>query len=97
MDGVIWDATVQTSTGESSAKQSVVVLSNDEVLTPADADFGEFTIVEATAEERETLKQAGFAMADWTPAPEGSSCGGCHANLFDGEGQLQGSAEQSQP
>jgi len=42
------------------------VLSNEEVLLPQDADFGEFTIAEATEEERRTMQQAGYNMADWT-------------------------------
>jgi hypothetical protein len=78
MEGQIWDAVLQPSQNDGSEARPVVVLSNDEVLSPSDADFGEFTIVEATAEERETLKQTGYSMPDWTP-PQDNGCGGCHA------------------
>jgi hypothetical protein len=85
MEGQIWDAVLQRLQDEGPEAGPVVVLSNDEVLSPSDADFGEFTIVEATAEERETLKQTGYSMPDWTP-PQESGCGECHAEQTEGGG-----------
>ena len=78
MDGVMWDAILQRSTEGDPDGHTTLVLSNEEVLSPADAEFGEFAIVEATAEERERLKQAGYSMPDWSPV-QGLGCGGCHA------------------
>ena len=78
MDGVMWDAILQRSTEGDPDSHTTVVLSNEEVLSPADAEFGEFAIVGATAEEREKLTQAGYSMPDWSPV-QGLGCGGCHA------------------
>jgi len=78
MDGLIWDAALQPAPGPGPEGNSVIVLSNNEVLSPADAEWGEFTIVEASDEERATLKGAGYSMADWDPL-QGLGCGGCHA------------------
>ena len=80
MDGQLWDATLQPSPGEGSAGGVTVVLSNEEILSPQDADFGEFTIADATEEERRTLKLAGYNMPDWDPA-QWLGCGGCHADV----------------
>jgi hypothetical protein len=79
MEGQIWDAALQPASDQGPEGGSVVVLSNDEVLSPADAEFGEFTIVEATEEERVILHGAGYSMADWDPL-QGLGCGGCHAD-----------------
>jgi hypothetical protein len=73
MEGQMWDAVLESAP---EGKQ-VVVLSNEEVLSPENADFGEFSIVEATEDEREILKQAGYSMPDWSPS-QGSGCAGCH-------------------
>jgi hypothetical protein len=78
MDGVEWDAILHTPPEDAPEGAVTVVLSNEEILTPENAEFGEFSIVEATAEEREVLKKAGFAMPDWDPL-QGIGCGGCHA------------------
>jgi hypothetical protein len=86
MDGVMWDAVFQHSTEGNPDSHMTVVLSNEEVLSPADAEFGEFAIVEATAEERETLKHAGYSMPDWSPV-QGLGCGGCHAEGPEDAGQ----------
>lgn len=80
MDGQLWDATLQPSSEEGSADGLVVVLSNEEVLSPQDADFGEFAIAEATDEERRSLKQAGYTMPDWEPA-QWLGRGGCHVDV----------------
>ena len=50
--------------------QAVLVLDNEEILSPEDAVFGDFSIVEATAGEREALHQAGYSLPDWSPNPE---------------------------
>jgi hypothetical protein len=84
MDGQIWDAVLQPAPARASEATPVVVLSNDEVLLPADAEWGEFTIVEATDEERATLKEIGYSMADWNPL-QGLGCGGCHVDGLDNE------------
>jgi hypothetical protein len=63
MDGLTWEASLQESDG-----RPVVVLSNEEILLPADAEFGEFSVLEATAAERAALTQAGYSMPDWIPA-----------------------------
>jgi hypothetical protein len=86
MDGVMWDAILQPSSEGDPDSRTTVVLSNEEVLSPVDAEFGEFAIVEATAEERETLKQAGYSMPDWSPL-QGLGCGGCHAEEPGDAGQ----------
>jgi hypothetical protein len=96
MEGQMWDAVLQPSPKASSETQPLIVLSNDEVLSPADADFGEFTIVEATAEERETLKQAGYSMPDWTPL-QGLSCAAGPTDQVEDEDEPKGSTEQPQP
>ncbi len=48
--------------------RKVVVLESEEVLLPEDAEYGEFSIVEATGEEREGLRQAGYSLPDWDPS-----------------------------
>lgn len=48
--------------------RKVVVLESEEVLLPEDAEYGEFSIVEATGEEREDLRQAGYSLPDWDPS-----------------------------
>lgn len=93
MDGLMWDAALQPAPGEGQEGNPVVVLSNQEVLYPADADLGEFSIVEATADERETLQQAGYFMPDWNPM-QGLGCAGCHADEAEGQEPSEGIAER---
>jgi hypothetical protein len=79
MGGLMWDAALQAPPDGGPGANPVVVLGNDEVLYPADADLGDFSIVEATRDEREALKRAGYAMPDWDPI-RALGCGGCHAD-----------------
>ncbi len=51
-----------------AAGRKVVLLESEEVLLPEDAEYGEFSIVEATEEEREDLPQAGYSLPDWDPS-----------------------------
>ncbi len=92
MDGLVWEAALLTPAEGGPEGNPVVVLSNDEVLYPADADLGEFSIVEATQDERETLKRAGYSMPDWDPMP-GLGCAGCHTDEPQDEALSQGNAE----
>lgn len=89
MDGQFWDATVQPSPEGGAERGAVVVLSNDEILSPQDADFGEFSIADATEEERHTLKRAGYTMPDWDPA-RWLGCAGRHADHADTEDEWDG-------
>jgi len=93
MDGLMWDAALQPSPEGCPEGGVVVVLSNEEVLSPQDADFGEFAIAEATEEERRSMKQAGYNMADWDPS-QWLGCAGCHADHTDVEERSDGTAEQ---
>ena len=88
MDGLIWEATLHVSAEEGAEGRPVVVLSNEEILSPEDAEFGEFTIVEATADERATLAQGGYSMADWTLDPA-SACAACQGGECDEAGQCR--------
>jgi len=92
MDGQLWDATLQTSPEGDSEGGPVVVLSNDEILSPQDADFGEFSIADATEEERRSLKQAGYNMPDWDPM-QWLGCSGSHGGHADVEEPADGSSE----
>jgi hypothetical protein len=92
MDGLMWEAALAPAEGGIEGNP-VVVLSNDEVLYPADADLGEFSIVEATQAERETLKRAGYSMPDWNPM-QGLGCAGCHTDEPQDEGSSRGNAER---
>lgn len=92
MDGQLWDATLQATPDGDSESGPVVVLSNDEVLSPKDADFGEFSIAEATDEERRSLQQAGYNMPDWDPT-QWLGCGGCHADHAGADEKSDGSGE----
>ena len=85
MEGQLWDATMQPSPEGNSGSGLVVVLSNEEILTPENAEFGEFTIVEATAEERAALAKAGYSVPDWNP---GSACSACPETGCAGEGRF---------
>ncbi len=89
MDGQLWDATLEASPDGGAEHGPVVVLSNGEFLSPQEADFGEFSIADATEEERHALKQAGYTMPDWNPV-RWLECGGCHANDADVEDRLDG-------
>jgi hypothetical protein len=53
---------------DASPGRAVVILENREILLPEDAVFGEFSILEATALEREELRAAGYALPDFDPA-----------------------------
>ena len=92
MEGQFWDATLQPSPEGGAETGLVVVLSNEEILSPENAEFGEFTIVEATAEERKRLEQAGYSMLDWSPV-QGLGCASCHAESPEREQQSEGTAE----
>jgi hypothetical protein len=76
MEGQLWDAALQPSPEGSPAGGLIVVLSNEEVLSPENAEFGEFTILEATAEERAALTGAGYSMPDWEPG-DAQACSAC--------------------
>jgi len=78
MEGQLWEASLQPSPEGVPEGGITVVLSNEEILSPENAEWGEFSIVEATSEEREALKAAGYSMPDWDPL-QGIGCGGCHA------------------
>ncbi|HSB82573.1 MAG TPA: hypothetical protein VLM91_27675 [Candidatus Methylomirabilis sp.] len=73
MHGLTWDARLSGLPSD-SPRQAVLVLDNEEILSSEDAAFGEFSILEATAEEREALRQAGYSLPDWSPnsGPESS-------------------------
>ena len=88
MEGQLWDATLQPSPEGGSESGVVVVLSNEEILSSEDAEFGEFTIVEATADERAALAQGGYSLADWTPDPA-SACAACHGGECEEAGQCR--------
>ncbi len=92
MDGLMWDAVLRPAKEVGGEGNPVVVLSNEEVLRPADADLGEFSIVEATADERETLRKAGYSLPDWDPL-QALGCAGCHAGETEGQEQSEGMAE----
>jgi len=73
MNDLTWDAILSPAPADSSSGRSVIVLDNEEILTPEDADFGGFSIVGATDWEREALRHAGYSLSDWVPdqGPEG--------------------------
>lgn len=70
MNDLTWDARLSSVLADSPTGQAVLVLDNEEVLSPEDAAFGDFSLVEATAGEREALRQAGYSLPDWSPNPE---------------------------
>jgi hypothetical protein len=88
MDGLVWDASLQASAEEAVGGRPVVVLSNEEILSAEDAEFGEFTIVEASADEREALAQGGYSLADWTPDLT-SACAACPGGECEEAGQCR--------
>ena len=59
-----------------------------EILSAEDAEFGEFTIAEATADERAALAQGGYSLVDWTPEPV-SACAACHGGECKEAGQCR--------
>ena len=67
MNGLMWEATLTTDSTDSSPGCAVVLLENEEVLTPEDAEFGGFQVVEATEAERDALRKGGYSLADWIP------------------------------
>jgi hypothetical protein len=87
MEGLLWEATLQASAVEGSGGRPVVVLSNEEILSSEDAEFGEFSIVEATADERAALAQGGYSLADWRLDP--SACAACHGGECEEAGQCR--------
>ena len=70
MNDLTWDARLSAAPADSPTGQAVLVLDNEEVLSPEDAAFGDFSIVEATAGERKALRQAGYSLPDWTPGQQ---------------------------
>jgi hypothetical protein len=84
MEGQFWDASFQAPVEAGTGERLVVVLSNEEILTPENADFGEFSIVEASADERRQLEQAGYSMPDWSPL-QGMGCAACPTGPAEGE------------
>ena len=66
MNGLVWEARLSSLSPDSPAMKALLILDNEEVLSPEDAAFGEFSIVEATAAERKALSQAGYSLPDWT-------------------------------
>ena len=87
MEGQLWEATLRAFAVEGSGGRPVIVLSNEEILSSEDAEFGEFTIVEATADERAALAQGGYSLADWTS--ESSACATCHGGECEEAGQCR--------
>ena len=73
--GLDWDARLTSERRDSGDRSPVVVLSNEEVLSPSDATFGEFKILDASAEERKLLAEAGYTMPDWTDEDEVGNAG----------------------
>ncbi len=67
MSGQRWEASLAESPEHPDGTRQIVVLENEEVLLPADAEFGSFSIVEATPEERRVLQVSGYTMPDWSP------------------------------
>ncbi len=92
MEGQFWEATLQSSLEGGAEGGLVVVLSNDEILSPENAEFGEFSIVEASADERRGLKQAGYSMPDWSPL-QGLGCAACPTGSAEGGHQPEGMPE----
>jgi hypothetical protein len=70
MNGLVWEAALTTDPTVSPHGSPVLVLENDEILLPGDAEFGEFQIVEATETERDALRRAGYSLPDWSPGEE---------------------------
>jgi len=64
-----------------------------EILSSEDAEFGEFTIAEASADERAALAQGGYSLADWTPDPV-SACAAVSRGRMRGSGRVPGTAGQ---
>jgi len=94
MEGQMWAAMLQPSPEFGGEGRLVVVLSNEEVLSPADAEYGEFSIVEATEAEREGLQMAGYAMKDYSPE-EAPACAAYHDEEPEGEALAEGGEEQA--
>jgi hypothetical protein len=67
MNGLMWEATLTMDPAAPSPGRLVVMLENQEVLSPEDAAFGEFHIVEATEAERDGLHRAGYSLPNWEP------------------------------
>jgi hypothetical protein len=65
LGNLILEARLAAEEAGAAPERRVVVLESEEVLLPEDAEFGEFGLVEATQEEREALRQAGYSMPDW--------------------------------
>jgi hypothetical protein len=79
-NGLDWDAILTADAPDSAEGIPVILLSNNEVLSTSDAEFGEFKIVDASDAERTLLAQGGYTLADWTEEDEvgnpdeGGSC-----------------------
>jgi hypothetical protein len=66
MNGLVYDANLVSRDGK-----EVLELQEGEYLSPEDATYGEFAIVEATTEDRDALRKAGYDLSDYeAPAPE---------------------------
>lgn len=92
MEGQFWEATLQSSVEGAAEGGLVVVLSNEEILSPENAEFGEFSIVEASAEERRRLEKAGYSMPDWSSL-QGLGCVACPTEPAEGEHRPEGKSE----
>jgi hypothetical protein len=82
-NGLVYEAQL-VSIGEGRLLQ----LQDEEYLSPADATFGEFGILEATPAERAALRDAGYDLPDYTEPepgteePEPPPCGGAPGEIM---------------
>lgn len=52
----------------------VLVLDGHIIVEPSFAAVADYSIVKATAKEREALIKAGYDLPDWVPPKDGSPC-----------------------
>lgn len=79
MNGLTFEAEIV-----SGATGKVLRLETEEILSPEDATFGEFAIVEATDAERAALRESGYDLPDYVALPEGGcSIEGCAGQKLD--------------
>jgi hypothetical protein len=80
MNGLMFQAEIV-----SGVEGKVLRLETEEILSPVDATFGEFAIVEATDAERKALREAGYELPDSVAPPEGGCSieGGCAGEKLD--------------
>ncbi len=62
LDGFTTSASLTTDHSASSYGQPVLVLENGEALGPGDAALADYRLLEATADEVEALREAGFTL-----------------------------------